>query len=52
MASMIGLYCLRETTKHLKTTAVDRDRRQTGELHVYGVYDNLMRQRGQYNTRG
>jgi hypothetical protein len=50
MSSMIGLYCLRETLKHLKTTVNVEHTRQTGELHVYGVYDNLMRQRGQYNT--
>jgi hypothetical protein len=52
MSGMIGLYCLRETTKHLKTTVEVEHTRQTGELHVYGVYDNLMRQRGQYNTPG
>ena len=51
MASMIGLYCLRETTKHLKTSAAKEAQRDTGELHVYGVYDNLMRQRGQHNTQ-
>ncbi len=50
MSPMIGLYCLRETTKHLKTTATVERTRDTGELHVYGVYDNIMRQRGQYNT--
>jgi len=53
MAAMIGLYCLRETTKHLKTTSVAQDRSaagQVGELYIYGVYDNIMRQRGQYNT--
>jgi hypothetical protein len=51
MTGMIGLYCLRETTKHLKTSASTEKVRTTGELHVYGVYDNLMRQRGQYNTQ-
>ena len=50
MTAMIGLYCLRETTKHLKTSAATEHVRQTGELHIYGVYDNIMRQRGQYNT--
>jgi hypothetical protein len=50
MGGMIGLYCVRETTKHLKTTVAVEHTRSTGELHVYGVYDNLMRQRGQYNT--
>lgn len=50
MSSMIGLYCLRETTKHLKTSAVAEDMANShGELFIYGVYDNLMRQRGQYN---
>lgn len=52
MSGMIGLYCVRETTKHLKTTVAVEHTRATGELHVYGVYDNLMRQRGQYNTQG
>jgi hypothetical protein len=51
MTAMIGLYCLRETTKHLKTSASTERVRTTGELHVYGVYDNIMRQRGQYNTQ-
>ena len=51
MTAMIGLYCLRETTKHLKTSAATEAQRDTGELHVYGVYDNLMRQRGQHNTQ-
>lgn len=50
MSGMIGLYCLRETTKHLKISASTEKVRNTGELHVYGVYDNIMRQRGQYNT--
>ena len=50
MSAMIGLYCLRETTKHLKVSAATERVRETGELHVYGVYDNIMRQRGQYNT--
>lgn len=50
MSGMIGLYCCRETTKHLKTTVSTEHTRATGELHVYGVYDNVMRQRGQYNT--
>jgi hypothetical protein len=51
MASMICLYCLRETSKHLKTSASTEHVRQSGELHIYGVYDNIMRQRGQYNTQ-
>jgi hypothetical protein len=51
MSGMIGLYCLRETTKHLKTSASTEKVRSTGELHIYGVYDNIMRQRGQYNTQ-
>ena len=51
MTAMIGLYCMRETTKHLKTSASTEKTRDTGELHVYGVYDNIMRQRGQYNTQ-
>ncbi len=52
ITSMIGLYCARETMKHLKTTAVSEERggRAAGELFIYGVYDNIMRQRGQYNT--
>jgi hypothetical protein len=51
MAGMIGLYCCRETTKHLKTSVATEKVRDTGELHIYGVYDNIMRQRGQYNTQ-
>jgi hypothetical protein len=51
MTAMIGLYCLRETTKHLKISAATEHVRQSGELHIYGVYDNIMRQRGQYNTQ-
>jgi hypothetical protein len=51
LTAMIGLYCLRETTKHLKTSAATEHVRQSGELHIYGVYDNIMRQRGQYNTQ-
>jgi hypothetical protein len=48
---MIGLYCLRETTKHLKSAAVAEDKnRDDGQVFIYGVYDNFMRQRGQYNT--
>ena len=50
ITSMIGLYCLRETTKHLKTAAVAEEKREAGESFLYGLYDNLMRQRGQYNT--
>lgn len=52
MSAQIGLFCLRETLKHLKTrAAVEDNGNDTGELYVYGVYDNLMRQRGQYNTQ-
>ena len=50
MSAMIGLYCLRETTKHLKhATATDQDRDQ-GTKYIYGLYDHLHRQRGQFNT--
>ena len=51
LSLMIGLYCLRETTKHLKTAAVAEDRdRDSGQSFIYGLYDNMRRQRGQYNT--
>lgn len=51
MSSMICLYCLRETCKHLKNQAVQDDRdREGGASYVYGVYDNFMRQRGQYGV--
>lgn len=51
MASMIGLFCLRETMKHLKALgAQDEKAKEAGIAYIYGVYDNLMRQRGQYNT--
>lgn len=51
MASMIALYCLRETAAHLKTdTNTDRQRQQ-GEVYIWGVYDQFMRQCGQYNTQ-
>lgn len=51
MSSQINLYCLRETLKHLKGSAVAEDRqKETGAAYIYGVYDHLMRQRGQYNT--
>jgi hypothetical protein len=50
-SAMIGLYCLRETCKHLKSQAVQDDRdREGGASYVYGVYDNFMRQRGQYGV--
>ena len=50
MSSMIGLYCMRETTLHIKQAGVAEEsmHRQTADLNVYAVYDNLMRQRGQY----
>lgn len=51
MSSQIGLFCVRETNKHLRISASTEKVRSTGELHIYGVYDNIMRQRGQYNTQ-
>ena len=52
MSAQIGLYCLRETMKHLKTAAVAEDKQQdSGLSYIYGLYDNLMRQRGQFNTQ-
>jgi hypothetical protein len=51
-ALMIALYCMRETTTHLKGTANDRSSSEhVGDIKVYGVYDNIMRQRGQYQDR-
>jgi len=51
LSGMIGLYCMRETTKHLKSTASTERAQDTGEIHIYGVYDNWQRQRGQHNTK-
>jgi hypothetical protein len=51
MSGMIGLYCIRETTKHLKTTTATEHVRDTGAIHIYGVYDSYSRQRGQHNTK-
>lgn len=52
MAAMIGLYCMRETTAHLKGTANDdRDHEHVGDINEYAVYDNLNRQRGKYRSR-
>jgi len=50
---MIGLYCMRETTAHLKGSANDGDRsgEHVGDLNVYVVYDHLQRQRGQYQDK-
>jgi hypothetical protein len=53
ISSMIGLYCMRETTVHLKGSANDGQRSEgdVGDINVYGVFDNLMRQRGQYQSK-
>lgn len=50
---MIGLYCMRETTTHLKGSANDdgRSSEHVGDLNVYVVYDHLQRQRGQYQDK-
>lgn len=51
MAGQICLYCLRETTAHIKASPDSSHVRDTGDINVYGVYDHLMRQRGQYGRR-
>ena len=53
MSAQIGLYCMRETTTHLKGTANDdmRGQESTGDLNEYAVFDHLMRQRGLYLSR-
>jgi hypothetical protein len=52
MAACIGFYCMRETTIHLRGTANDRTVTQhPGDMNVYGVFDNLNRQRGQYQDK-
>jgi hypothetical protein len=52
MASQICLYCMRETTTHLRGSANDdRHTERVGDINVYGVFDNLMRQRGQYQDK-
>lgn len=51
LSFMIGLYCARETQQHLKASPSTQHVRETGDLNVYGVYDNLMRQRGQYQVK-
>jgi len=48
---MIGLYCMRETTKHLKTSVGTEHVRDSGDIQIFGVYDPIQRQRGQYNTK-
>lgn len=53
MSWQIGLYCLREATRDMKQNAEPKDDRSTADskLHVFGVYDNLGRQRGQYTEK-
>lgn len=50
---MIGLYCMRETTVHLKGDVNDSAgaAEHVGDINEYVVYDHLMRQRGQYQSR-
>jgi len=51
MAAQIGLYCLRETNREAKTLGLEyRPDQSSGNINIYGVFDNLMRQRGQYNN--
>jgi hypothetical protein len=53
MALMIALYCLRETTQHLKAVPESATLgHSSGDLNVYGLFDHLRRQRGQYSSRG
>jgi hypothetical protein len=49
MGSMIGLYCARETNKHIKAAATPgQPRHSKNDINQYGVYDDIGRQRGQY----
>jgi hypothetical protein len=53
MASQICLYCLRENSQQFKQTS-EPDREQKDkkyDINVYAVYDNLLRQRGQYTDK-
>jgi hypothetical protein len=49
-SSMINLYCLREATVGMKTQPDTRSDAGSGsgDIHLYGVFDNLNRQLGQY----
>lgn len=52
ISAMIGLYCMRETTTHLKAAPDSLNLgHSNGDINVYGIFDNLSRQRGQYNSR-
>lgn len=50
MAAQICLYCLRETNTQARMNATDAQRESGSatDIKVYGVFDNLERQRGQY----
>jgi hypothetical protein len=50
MAAQICLYCLRETNAQSRMASTDAQHRpgSSGGIHLWGVFDNLMRQRGQY----
>ena len=50
MSAQICLYCLRETNAQSKMASADAQHRpgSSSGIHLYGVFDNLMRQRGQY----
>lgn len=51
MSAQIGLFCLRETLKHIKgTPEPDKAQRDANVPCVWGIYDHLLRQRGQFNT--
>lgn len=51
MSLMIGLYCLRTTNQYLKTSSATQNVRSTGDIRTFAVYDNMMRQRGQYTKK-
>lgn len=52
VSAMIGLHCLRETTTHLKAAPDSSNLGHSdGDINVYGIFDNLSRQRGQYNSK-
>jgi len=52
MASMIGLYCLRETFQRiLPVAAGHQPEAASGDIRQWAVYDHLSRMRGQYNSQ-
>ena len=53
MSSMICLYCLREANTQARMSAGSEQRESgsSGDIRVWGVFDTLERQRGQYSDQ-